>query len=78
MQNQGVVVVRDMGVSGINIIVEVKMYFQGMLQVDYLSLEVMQQFICEIQEYINNYNQQYNVNVDNGGQKLLRQQLVIQ
>lgn len=45
-----------MGVSGINIVVEVKMYFQGMLQVDYLSLEVMQQLICEIQEYINNYN----------------------
>ncbi len=67
MQNQGVAAARDMGASGINTIAEAKMYFQGMPQVDYSSPEAMQQSIREIQEYTNNYNQQYNVNVDNGG-----------
>ncbi|EGQ7604255.1 DNA transfer protein, partial [Salmonella enterica subsp. enterica serovar Minnesota] len=57
-----------------NTIAEAKMYFQGMPQVDYSSPEAMQQSIREIQEYTNNYNQQYNVNVDNGGQKSSRQQ----
>ncbi|EDB8986050.1 DNA transfer protein [Salmonella enterica] len=74
MQNQGVAAARDMGASGINTIAEAKMYFQGMPQVDYSSPEAMQQSIREIQEYTNNYNQQYNVNVDNGGQKSSRQQ----
>ncbi|MDX9413029.1 DNA transfer protein, partial [Salmonella enterica] len=49
--------------SGINTIAEAKMYFQGMPQVDYSSPEAMQQSIREIQEYTNNYNQQYNVDV---------------
>ncbi|EDJ8214934.1 DNA transfer protein [Salmonella enterica subsp. enterica serovar Muenchen] len=74
MQNQGVAAARDMGASGINTIAEAKMYFQGMPQVDYSSPEAMQQSIRDIQEYTNNYNQQYNVNVDNGGQKSSRQQ----
>lgn len=74
MQNQGVAAARDMGASGINTIAEAKMYFQGMPQVDYSSPEAMQQSIREIQEYTNNYNQQYNVNVGNGGQKSSRQQ----
>ncbi|EBO8096743.1 DNA transfer protein [Salmonella enterica] len=74
MQNQGVAAARDMGASGINTIAEAKMYFQGMPQVDYSSPEAMQQSIREIQEYTNNYNQQYNVNVDNGGKKSSRQQ----
>ncbi|EAA3705876.1 DNA transfer protein [Salmonella enterica subsp. enterica serovar Newport] len=74
MQNQGVAAARDMGASGINTIAEAKMYFQGMPQVDYSSPEAMQQSIREIQEYTNNYNQQYNVNVDNGGQKSSSQQ----
>ncbi|ELC5004973.1 phage DNA ejection protein [Salmonella enterica] len=74
MQNQGVAAARDMGASGINTIAEAKMYFQGMPQVDYSSPEAMQHSIREIQEYTNNYNQQYNVNVDNGGQKSSRQQ----
>lgn len=74
MQNQGVAAARDMGVSGINTIAEAKMYFQGMPQVDYSSPEAMQQSIREIQEYTNNYNQQYNVNVGNGGLKSPRQQ----
>ncbi|EAW8186903.1 DNA transfer protein [Salmonella enterica] len=74
MQNQGVAAARDMGASGINTIAEAKMYFQGMPQVDYSSPEAMQQSIREIQEYTNNYNQQYNVNIDNGGQKSSRQQ----
>lgn len=78
MQNQGVAAARDMGASGINTIAEAKMYFQGMPQVDYSSPEAMQQSIREIQEYTNNYNQQYNVNVDNGGQKSSRQQPVTQ
>ncbi|EGT8700479.1 DNA transfer protein, partial [Salmonella enterica] len=69
MQNQGVAAARDMGASGINTIAEAKMYFQGMPQVDYSSPEAMQQSIREIQEYTNNYNQQYNVNVGNGGLK---------
>ncbi|EAV4983859.1 DNA transfer protein [Salmonella enterica] len=73
MQNQGVAAARDMGASGINTIAEAKMYFQGMPQVDYSSPEAMQQSIREIQEYTNNYNQQYNVDVGNGGQKLSRQ-----
>jgi hypothetical protein len=63
MQNQGVAAARDMGASGINTVAEAKMYFQGMPQVDYSSPEAMQQSIREIQEYTNNYNQQYNVNV---------------
>ncbi|EJL9928555.1 DNA transfer protein [Salmonella enterica] len=74
MQNQGVSAARDMGASGINTIAEAKMYFQGMPQVDYSSPEAMQQSIREIQEYTNNYNQQYNVNVGNGGKKSSRQQ----
>ncbi|EGP1175958.1 DNA transfer protein [Salmonella enterica] len=74
MQNQGVAAARDMGASGINTIAEAKMYFQGMPQVDYSSPEAMQQSIREIQEYTNNYNQQYNVNVGNGGLKSPRQQ----
>lgn len=73
MQNQGVAAARDMGASGINTIAEAKMYFQGMPQVDYSSPEAMQQSIREIQEYTNNYNQQYNVNVGNGGLKSPRQ-----
>ncbi|ENN3949864.1 DNA transfer protein [Salmonella enterica subsp. enterica serovar Typhimurium] len=74
MQNQGVAAARDMGASGINTIAEAKMYFQGMPQVDYSSPEAMQQSIREIQEYTNNYNKQYNVNVGNDGQKPPRQQ----
>ncbi|EKK4215178.1 DNA transfer protein [Salmonella enterica] len=74
MQNQGVAAARDMGASGINTIAEAKMYFQGMPQVDYSSPEAMQQSIREIQEYTNNYSQQYNVDVGNGGQKSSRQQ----
>lgn len=74
MQNQGVAAARDMGASGINTIAEAKMYFQGMPQVDYSSPEAMQQSIRDIQEYTNNYNQQYNVNVGNGGLKSPRQQ----
>lgn len=74
MQNQGVAAARDMGASGINTIAEAKMYFQGMPQVDYSSPEAMQQSIREIQEYTNNYNKQYNVNVGNGGKKSSRQQ----
>ncbi|EHA5007670.1 DNA transfer protein [Salmonella enterica subsp. diarizonae] len=73
MQNQGVAAARDMGASGINTIAEAKMYFQGMPQVDYSSPKAMQQSIREIQEYTNNYNQQYNVDVGNGGQKSSRQ-----
>lgn len=63
MQNQGIAAARDMGASGINTVAEAKLYFQGMPQVDYSSPEAMQQSIREIQEYTNNYNQQYNVNV---------------
>lgn len=74
MQNQGVAAARDMGASGINTIAEAKMYFQGMPQVDYSSPEAMRQSIREIQEYTNNYNQQYSVDVDNGGKKSSRQQ----
>lgn len=69
MQNQGVAAARDMGASGINTVAEAKMYFQGMPQVDYSSPEAMQQSIREIQEYTNNYNQQYNVNVGKSQRK---------
>lgn len=66
MQNQGIAAARDMGASGINTVAEAKMYFQGMPQVDYSSPEAMQQSMRDIQQYTDNYNQQYQVNVGNG------------
>lgn len=65
MQNQGIAAARDMGASGINTVAEAKMYFQGMPQVDYSSPEAMQQSLRDIQQYTDNYNQQYSVNVGN-------------
>lgn len=65
MQNQGIAAARDMGASGINTVAEAKMYFQGMPQVDYSSPESMQQSVRDIQEYTDNYNQQYNVDIGN-------------
>ncbi|HCT6468092.1 TPA: phage DNA ejection protein [Morganella morganii] len=67
MQNQGIAAARDMGASGINTVAEAKMYFQGMPQMDYSSPDAMKQSLSEIQEYTNNYNQQYNADV--GGSK---------
>ena len=75
MQNQGVAAARDMGASGINTVAEAKMYFQGMPQVDYSSPEAMQQSMRDIQQYTDNYNQQYQVDVGNGGN---RQQTTVQ
>ncbi|MFM0888744.1 phage DNA ejection protein [Citrobacter freundii] len=69
MQNQGISAARDMGASGINTVAEAKMYFQGMPQVDYSSPEAMQQSMRYIQQYTDNYNQQYQVDVGNGGQR---------
>ncbi|HGP0980348.1 TPA: phage DNA ejection protein [Klebsiella aerogenes] len=69
MQNQGIAAARDMGASGINTVAEAKMYFQGMPQVDYSSPEAMQQSMRDIQQYTNNYNQQYQVNVGNGARQ---------
>lgn len=69
MQNQGIAAARDMGASGINTVAEAKMYFQGMPQVDYSSPEAMQQSLRDIQQYTNDYNQQYSVNVGNTGAK---------
>ncbi|MDH1758389.1 DNA transfer protein [Citrobacter sp. wls618] len=69
MQNQGIAAARDMGASGINTVAEAKMYFQGMPQVDYSSPEAMQQSMRDIQQYTDNYNQQYQVDVGNGGQR---------
>jgi hypothetical protein len=72
MQNQGIAAARDMGASGINTVAEAKMYFQGMPQVDYSSPEVMQQSMRDIQQYTENYNQQYSVDVGKstrGGQQ---------
>ncbi|MXE01686.1 DNA transfer protein, partial [Escherichia coli] len=63
MQNQGIAAARDMGASGINTVAEAKMYFQGMPQVDVSSPEALQQSMRDIQQYTDNYNQQYNVNV---------------
>ncbi|ELE1061781.1 TPA: phage DNA ejection protein [Salmonella enterica] len=74
MQNQGIAAARDMGASGINTVAEAKMYFQGMPQFDFSSPEAAQRSAREIQEYTDNYNKQYNVNVGNGGQKSSRQQ----
>ena len=68
MQNQGIAAARDMGASGINTVAEAKMYFQGMPQVDYSSPESMQQSIRDIQQYTDNYNQQYQVDVGKRGQ----------
>ncbi|WP_316375031.1 phage DNA ejection protein [Enterobacter hormaechei] len=65
MQNQGIAAARDMGASGINTVTEAKMYFQGMPQVDYSSPEAMQQSLRDIQQYTDNYNQQYSVDVGN-------------
>ncbi|MFJ1363558.1 phage DNA ejection protein [Klebsiella aerogenes] len=69
MQNQGVAAARDMGASGINTVPEAKMYFQSMPQIDYSSPEALQQSIRDIQEYTDNYNQQYQVNVGNGARQ---------
>lgn len=69
MQNQGIAAAKDMGASGINTIPEAKLYFQGMPQVDYSSPEAMQQSIRDIQQYTDNRNQEYQVDVGNGGQK---------
>lgn len=74
MQNQGIAAARDMGASGINTVAEAKMYFQGMPQVDYSSPAALQQSMRDIQQYTDNYNQQYSVDVGNGGQKPSRQQ----
>lgn len=74
MQNQGVAAARDMGASGINTIPEAKMYFQGMPQVDYSSPEAMQQSIRDIQEYTDNYNQQYSVRVGGGNAQAVNNQ----
>ncbi|HCQ0011192.1 TPA: phage DNA ejection protein [Escherichia coli] len=74
MQNQGIAAARDMGASGINTVAEAKMYFQGMPQVDFSSPEALQQSMRDIQQYTDNYNQQYNINVGNGGKKSLMQQ----
>lgn len=67
MQNQGIAAARDMGASGINTVAEAKMYFQGMPQVDYSSPEAMQQSLRDIQQYTDQYNQQYSVDVGNRG-----------
>ncbi|MFV9375156.1 phage DNA ejection protein [Citrobacter portucalensis] len=72
MQNQGIAAARDMGASGINTVAEAKMYFQGMPQVDYSSPEAMQQSMRDIQQYTDNYNQQYQVDVGNGGRSQQR------
>lgn len=74
MQNQGIAAARDMGASGINTVAEAKLYFQGMPQVDFSSPEALQQSMRDIQQYTDNYNQQYNVNVGNSGKKSSRQQ----
>lgn len=74
MQNQGIAAARDMGASGINTVAEAKMYFQGMPQVDYSSPEAMQQSVRDIQQYTDNYNQQYQVDVGGGRQPARQQQ----
>lgn len=74
MQNQGVAAARDMGASGINTVAEAKMYFQSMPQVDYSSPESMQQSVRDIQEYTDNYNQQYQVDVGGKRQSTPQQQ----
>lgn len=74
MQNQGIAAARDMGASGINTVAEAKMYFQGMPQVDYSSPEAMQQSIRDIQQYTDNYNQQYQVGVGGSGRQSAPQQ----
>ena len=78
MQNQGIAAARDMGASGINTVAEAKMYFQGMPQVDYSSPEAMQQSMRDIQQYTDNYNQQYQVDVGNGAQRLAQPQQAAQ
>lgn len=74
MQNQGIAAARDMGASGINTVAEAKMYFQGMPQFDFSSPEAAQQSARLIREYTDNYNQQYQVDIGNGGKKTSRQQ----
>lgn len=78
MQNQGIAAARDMGASGINTVAEAKMYFQGMPQVDYSSPEAMQQSMRDIQQYTDNYNQQYQVDVGNGVQRSAQPQQAAQ
>lgn len=78
MQNQGIAAARDMGASGINTVAEAKMYFQGMPQFDFSSPEAAQQSARDIQEYTDNYNQQYQVNVGGGGRQPTTQQSAAQ
>lgn len=78
MQNQGIAAARDMGASGINTVAEAKMYFQGMPQIDYSSPEAMQQSVRNIQQYTDNYNRQYQVNVGGGGRQPTTQQSAAQ
>lgn len=49
--------------SGINTEAEANRYFQGMPKPDFSSPEALQQSMRDIQQYTDNYNQQYNVNV---------------
>lgn len=74
MQNQGIAAARDMGASGINTEAEANRYFQGMPKPDFSSPEALQQSMRDIQQYTDNYNQQYNVNVGNSGKKSSRKQ----
>lgn len=74
MQKQGIAAARDMGASGINTVAEAKLYFQGMPQFDFSSPEAAQQSARDIQEYTDNYNRQYQVNVGGGGRQSTPQQ----
>jgi hypothetical protein len=74
MQNQGIAAAKDMGASGINTVPEAKMYFQSMPQIDYSSPDALQQSIRDIQQYTDQYNQQYNVNIGGGKQSQPTQQ----
>lgn len=69
MQNQGIAAARDMGASGINTEAEANRYFQGMPKPDFSSPEALQQSMRDIQQYTDNYNQQYNVNVGKSQQQ---------
>jgi hypothetical protein len=73
MQNQGIAAAKDMGASGINTVPEAKMYFQSMPQIDYSSPDALQQSIRDIQQYTDQYNQQYSVSVGGGQRQSIQQ-----
>lgn len=55
MRNRGIADAKNMGASGINTEAEARMFFEGMPQLDFSSLESLQGSLMDISDYVNNY-----------------------